>query len=91
MNKKPTDKQIHNDMLQTLIWFTSGQLKRKEVKLVKMKEDLEAYEGFSSTIKDKGSVVHSRVVVLREDIKVAEHIISECRKGIEYLKSQKLK
>lgn len=91
MNKQPTERQLHNGMIQTLIRFTSAQLDRKEVKLLDMKEDLESYEGFMSNIKDERSVVPSRVRVLREDIKIAEHIISECRKGVEYLKSQKIK
>lgn len=91
MNKQSTERQLHNGMIQTLIRFTSAQLDRKEVKLLDMKEDLESYEGFMSKIKDERSVVPSRVRVLREDIKIAEHIISECRKGVEYLKSQKIK
>lgn len=91
MTKQLTEKEIHNDMLETLIRFTEGQLDRKEVKVMDMKEDLEAYEGFAATIKDKGSVVYSRVAVLREDIKIAEHIISKCKEGIKYLESQKIK
>ena len=91
MKNKPTEKQIHNDMIKTLIQFTAGQLNRKNIKLIQMKEDLEAYRGFSLTIKDPKSVVHSRVSVLEYDIRMAEALIKKCNKGLEYLESQKIK